>query len=145
MGINSLFQPDGRNHFDSQSSTAQTTDFGIDFDADDGIPELTSDMLGVDTTHLDGSKVKIEELVGEKIIIFGMKLTVSKFTDDDGVHNPLAIIQLCYANDESRTHHLLFTEADAIVQFVQNFKASGKYKYPFKTKVVKNGYSYSFK
>lgn len=99
----------------------------------------------VESKVLDGDKVRIDDLLGKRLIVIGATSGVSQY-QAKGCKS-YAKVQFYYADDETQTHHIFFTGSnviqDQIGELMDKFKADDS-PFEFETVVNKVGKYYSF-
>lgn len=71
----------------------------------------------VESKTLDGSKVKLEDVLDKPIIVIGYKITNSKYSHKGT--NFCTKIQFYFESDEKKEHHVLFTGSSVIKEQIE--------------------------
>lgn len=93
-----------------------------------------SDFAQQDTLPIDGSKIKIEEVLNQEITVIGYRVKDSKYVKS----NSPQCLELQFEFDGER--HVLFTGSSILCDQIQKYKT----EIPFATTIKKIDKYYSF-
>ena len=93
-----------------------------------------SDFAQQDTLPIDGSKIKIEEVLNREITITGFRIKDSKYNKS----NSPRCLELQFDLDNER--HILFTGSEILCEQIQRYQS----EIPFMTTIKRIAKYYSF-